>query len=348
MSPRLEVDLTRFRANIDTIRARVAPAELMLVVKDDAYGHGIPALVPSAVAAGVRWIGAFDVETAAAVRAAAEDADLRIFVWMLPTAADVSRAIALDLDLGIGDRALLEDVAQVARVAGVPVRVHLKIDTGLHRNGFRPEEWDAALHRARELEQDGILAVTGVWSHISEASDADDDEARVAYEDALARARAAGLRPAWRHLAASSASSARPDFRYDLVRVGAFAYGVAPAGGPTAEILGVQPIGRLVARVVRTTATRVIVDAGSLHGLPSALAGRARVGGSTGTHRLVSVGLFTSEIEAADLSVGDEVTVYGDGRDGSLGATGLAEQIGTIGEEIVTRLSPRVPRVYLP
>src|SRR5699024_7346914 len=145
------------------------------------------------------------------------------------------------------------DVGYLERVAGAAARadrvcdVHLKIDTGLHRNGVRPEEWAAFCARAAELERVGRIRVVGIWSHIAEASDAEDDLSRDAFDRAVAEARRAGLRPHTRHLAASAAAWHRPEFRYDLVRIGAFCYGVRSEDGP--EIPGTAPVSSLVARV---------------------------------------------------------------------------------------------------
>jgi alanine racemase len=340
MTARLDVDLDAFDANLAALRARVAPAELMLVVKDDAYGHGIARIVPRAVAGGTRWIGAFDIPTARAVRAVAGP-EPRIFVWMLPDAADVQAAIDIDLDIGVGDADLLEEVARTPR-RPAPVPVHLKIDTGLHRNGFRPEDWAAAVARARVLEQEGLIRVVGVWSHIAEASDAEDDAAREAFERAVSEASAAGLTPRWRHLSASSASFLRPEFRYDLVRIGAFTYGVSPAAGPTADELGLRPVGTLVATVI-AAGERVRVSVGAFDGLPSVLGGTFSVHTPDGMRRVERVGLREAEIEPWDgARTGEEIVIYGPSPAQS--ATQLAEAIGTIGEEIVTRLSPRVPR----
>lgn len=347
MSPRLEVDLAAFDHNLAVIRRTIGSAEFMLVVKDDAYGHGIPALLPRAVTAGVRWVGAFDVPTARAVRRAVGSAT-RIFVWMLSSPDDVAEAIDLDLDLGIGDPELLEDVADRARTALSPVRVHLKIDTGLHRNGFRPEGWDAAVRRARDLEREGLMQIVGVWSHIAEASRQDDDDARAAFERGLENARDLGVVPALRHLSASSASFARPDFRYDLVRIGAFAYGIAPTDGPTATALGLRPIARLVTRVVDVDEDIARIAIGSLDGLLSTLGGRIEVGTAHGPRRLLFVGSSESGIDGAGLVIGDEVVVYGPGTCGEHTATALAQSIGTIGEEIAVRISPRVERTYSP
>jgi alanine racemase len=345
VTARLQVDLGRLTANIARVRTTVAPAELMLVVKDDAYGHGLEPVVHAAAGEGVRWFGAFDVRTGRAVREALGP-DVRIFTWIAASRDDVEDAIAARLDIGVGDAALLEDVARGAAEAGDTARVHLKIDTGLHRNGVRPEDWPTFVARAAALEATGVLDVVGVWSHIAEASDEEDDIARAAYDLALEQARDAGLRPRMRHLAASAASFARAEFRYDMVRVGAFCYGIRSAGGPDAADLGLAPAARLQAEVTAVRDAEVEVGIGALHGLPSTLAGRAYVGTPAGRRALLRVGRSSIVDAWAGAAVGDTVTVYGPGGAGEGSATDLAELIGTIGEEIAVRVSPLVPRVY--
>jgi len=346
VSARLHVDLKALVANIDSVRSTVAPAELMLVVKDDAYGHGLEQVIGAASGAGVDWFGAFDVRTGCAVRAAAGDRP-RIFAWIAASRDDLDAAIDARLDLGIGDMDLLEELGDAARSAHAAVRVHLKIDTGLHRNGVRPEQWPAFLQRASALAAEGVIDVVGVWSHISEASDAEDDQARSVFEWALDQARSAGLRPAVRHLAASAAAFARAEFRYDMVRVGAFCYGIRPAGGPDARELGIAPVGRLEADVVEARDDGVRIALGSLDGLPSSLQQHAAVGTPAGRRPLLAIGPSHSLVAAwPGAHVGDVVTVYGPGAAGEVTATDLAELIGTIGEEIALRVSPLVQRSY--
>ena len=346
MTARLHVDLTALASNIARVRATVAPAELMLVVKDDAYGHGIEAVVRTAAAAGVTWFGGFDVRTGTAVRAAAGD-DARIFAWIAASRDDLDAAIAARIDLGIGDAGLLEELADAAADAGATPRVHLKIDTGLHRNGVRPEHWATFVARAAQLQTAGRIDVIGVWSHIAEASDAEDDDARAVFEWALRQAEVAGIRPEDRHLAASAASFARPEFRYDMVRVGAFCYGIRSAGGPSADDLGLVPVAQLDADVLEVGEALVTIGIGALDGLPSSLRHRAVVGTPSGARPLLLVGGSESVVGAwPGAAVGDVVTIFGEGARGEGSSTDLAELIGTIGEEIALRVSPLIPRVY--
>src|SRR3546814_3820768 len=157
VTARLVVDLDAFAANLRVIRGQIAPAHHMLVVKDDAYGHGLLPVVRRAHAEGLRWFGAFDTATGRAVREALGP-DVRVFVWMLESTDDLHAAVEADLDLGVGDDLLLEDLAALgpAPAGSLPPRVHLKIDTGLPRNGLRPDQWPDAVGRA--AEQTGTAA----------------------------------------------------------------------------------------------------------------------------------------------------------------------------------------------
>ncbi|WP_150956655.1 alanine racemase [Microbacterium testaceum] len=343
MSAVYRVDLDAFARNLHRVREAVEPAAHMLVAKDDAYAHGLEPIVTRAVAEGVRWIGAFDVITGAAVRRVAGP-DVRIFVWLIGGADDLAAGVAADLDLGIGDEALLDDLAGLD--AGRPARVHLKIDTGLHRNGIRPERWEAALAQTSALIGAGRASFEGIWSHISEASDADDDDAREVFLTARDAARAAGLEPTFSHLAASAAGFARGEFREDLVRVGAFSYGIRPAGGPGEQELGIEPIATLRATVTAVDAAGVHLDVGSLHGVPSTLSGRFDVRTPEGPRRVETITPVETVLAPwAGARTGDEIAVFG--RDALHTATDLAELVDTIGEEIALRVSPTVARAYI-
>lgn len=343
MNATLTVDLDAFAANLAHMRERVAPAELMLVVKDDAYGHGLERIVSRAHDAGVRWIGAFDVASGVRVRAVLGD-DARVFAWMVSGIGDARAAVDATLDLGIGDPAALEEVAEAARLAGRSARVHLKIDTGLHRNGVRPEEWPEFVARAVHLERAGRIEVVGIWSHIAEASDDDDDASREQFLAAIAAAEQQGVRAPVRHLAASAAAFARAEFRFDLVRVGAFCYGIRPAGGPSDADLGIAPVASLDAPVVSVHPDGVRVGIGSADGVPSTLGGRIDVvtpGGDRLVRRIDD--LETTVDPWPGAAVGQSIRIYGVG---TAGPTDLAEKIDTIGEEIALRLSPLIERRY--
>ena len=127
-----------------------------------------------------------------------------------------------------------------------------------------------------------------------------------------------------------------------MSRIGAFCYGIRSADGP--ELDGVRPAARLVAPVVRVEGDSAIVAVGSLDGVPSTLTGMT-VGTPAGSRAVSTIDVATMTVEGwPEMAVGDEVTIFGPGAQGEETATTLAERIDTVGEEILTRLGPRIRR----
>lgn len=339
--PVLTISREQFRVNLEAVMRRLSSSQLMIVMKDDAYGHGAGWAAEDALRAGVRWFGSYDIATGVNLRRRLEG-EPRIFAWATSDDDEVAGALLHDLDLGVGSEAYLERVIAQAGSLGRRASVHLKIDTGLHRNGIRPEDWDRILARTRAAEDTGALRLVGVWSHLSEASDEADDESRAIFTAACDAVTRTGDAPEITHLTASAASWWRPELRGTVSRIGAFCYGIRSAGGPDLE--GILPIATLSASVIAVEDERVVIDAGSFDGIPSTLVG-IDVGTSGGVRRLEKISETCSEVASWDgAAVGDEVRIFGPGAWGEASATSLAERIGTVGEEILTRLAPRVRR----
>ncbi|MBN6189649.1 alanine racemase [Aneurinibacillus sp. BA2021] len=340
--PELRLSARTLRDNIAAVTSRLDGCELMLVLKDDAYGHGLTWTVETAVQAGVASFGSYDVRGGLDVRRLVGP-EARVFAWATSTDAEIDEALLQGIDLGVGTVEYLHRIIARAEALGAVARVHLKIDTGLHRNGVLPEDWPGAIAQARAAEAAGQLSLEGIWSHIAEASDREDDDAQAVFLDAVRAAGGTGPTPAALHLTASAASWWRPELRGTVARIGAFCYGIRSADGP--ELEGVRPVARLVAPVARVEEGRAVIEVGAFDGLPSTLVG-ARVGTPAGARVLERIEPFFAQIEGwAGLSVGDEVTIFGPGEAGESSATTLAERIDTVGEEILTRLSPRIRRV---
>jgi alanine racemase len=357
-APRREarIRLDALAGNVDVLRRAVAPAQLMAVVKADAYGHGVLPVARTAVEAGADWLGVADLNEALALRAAGIDAPL--LAWLHGAQPDFAAAVEAGIEVGVSTSVQLE----AAAAAGATV--HLKFDTGLSRNGFAPAEVSAALARAAELERAGKLRVRGLMSHLSGASPHDDDAQRSGFEGIAAAASAAGLEPELRHLAASLAGLTRPESRFDLVRVGIALYGVAPDASVDPAASGLRPVMQLATEVVgvrrvpagtgvsygythRTPGetTLALIPLGYADGIPRHASGRAQV--AIGGVRYPVVGRvamdqFVVDVGDAPVRVGDEVIVWGEG---APSADEWADVAGTIGYEIVTRVGPRVTRV---
>jgi len=353
---------------VRTIAAIVGPAAVMAVVKADAYGHGAVAVARAALDAGAERLGVADVGEALALREAGIGAP--ILAWLHDPGADFREPIARDVELGVSSVGQLRAVADAAASVGHTALVHLKLDTGLSRNGIAPAEWPDAVAEAARLEREGLVRVRGLFSHLANTSPEEDAAQLDAFLRGVEVAEAAGLRPESRHLASSAAALRFPEARLDLVRIGIGLYGIPPFGdGTTAADLGLRPAMTLRGRVaaVRRLApgagvsyghawradrhtTLALVPLGYADGVPRQASGRAEV--LLGGRRRPVVGRiamdqFLVDVGDDEVAVGDEVVLFGDPATGAPSADDWGDAADTIGYEIVTRIGPRVPRTYL-
>jgi alanine racemase len=366
------VDLAAIRDNVALLAGLAAPAATMAVVKADAYGHGLVPVARAARDGGASWLGTAVVAEALALRAAGVDG--RILTWLAAPGEDWSAALAADVDVSAYADWQLEEIAAAARAAGTAARVHLKVDTGLGRGGAMPARWPALVRLARQREAEGSVQVVGVWTHLAYA-DAPGHPTIAAqlevFDEAVALAERAGLRPQVRHAANSAATLTLPSAHYDLVRPGLAVYGLSPVPDVAgASQLGLRPAMRLQARVAlvkdapsghgvsyghtytTTRATRLaLLPLGYADGVPRHASGTGpvRVGGRTvPVAGRVCMDQVVLDVGDAPVEPGDLAVLFGDGSHGEPTAQDWADAAGTISYEIVTRVSGRLPRRYLP
>ncbi len=362
------IDLDALRSNLAACRAVTGEAAVMAVVKADAYGHGLVPCARAALEGGATWLGTALLSEAVALRDAGVGG--RVLAWLAVPGAPWADCLERDIDVSVSALWALDEVCDAARATGRRARVHLKADTGLSRNGATPDDWPELVAAARVAELEGLVEVTGLWSHFATADVP--THASVAaqlsvFDEALALADGAGLRPEVRHLANSAGALGVPRSRHDLVRVGIAMYGLSPGHDiGTAQALGLRPVMTLKARlasVKRIAAgsgvsyghsyvtdhdtTVGLVPLGYADGLPRAAAnvGPLRAAGADRTiSGRVCMDQVVVDLGDSVAAAGDEVVIFGTG---GPSADDWAAACGTIGYEIVTRVGPRVPRVTL-
>src|ERR1700741_2938412 len=167
-------------------------AAVMAVVKADGFGHGAVPVARAALSSGATWLGVTTCAEALQLRAGGITAP--ILSWLHSPLEDFGAALLSNVDLSVSSREHLRAVAASAARLGVSAEVHLKADTGLHRNGARPEEWRELVRLARDLETAGHVRVRGVWSHLVGGTAATGSQVRL-FDEAVEVARGAGLRP---------------------------------------------------------------------------------------------------------------------------------------------------------
>jgi alanine racemase len=366
-----EIDMAAFRSNVAALKEH-AGVPVMVVVKADGYGHGILACAREARAAGAEWLGVATPTEALTLREAGDTGPM--LAWLYGMDEDLTPLVAADVDVSAQSVEQIGRVISAAAVAERRARVHLKIDTGLSRNGTPAYDWQRVCAAAAEAEHAGALAVVGIWSHFAAADEPGHPSVPLqmeAFQRAYEQARAAGLEPTLRHLSNSAGALVVPEARLDLVRVGIASYGIDPAPG-IAALAGValRPVMRLRAQLVNVkqieagagvsygwtwtaeaTTTVGLVPLGYGDGIPRHAGNRAWVGWS-GTRvpvrGRICMDQFVVELGAGRVAQpGEEVIIFGAGDHGEPTAADWAAWCDTIGYEIVTRIGTRVPRRYL-
>ncbi len=353
-----EIDLDAIAHNVGVLCAFVRPAAVMAVIKADAYGHGAVEIARAAMEAGVACLGVATLEEGIAVRRSGLTAPVLVLGVLGPP--DLAEALAHGLHVTLGAVDAIEALATL--VSARPVGVHLKVDTGMGRLGVFPHDVPRVL---AALDRHGI-ALHGCYTHLACADDPDPTFS----QQQLARFRPVVAEVRRRHphvivhAANSAAALAYPETRFDMVRIGLALYGLYPAPHLRGRIQ-LQPVMSLKSRVVRVTRMEAgaTVSYGATYDLPGpTTVATVACGYADGYPWLTSntgevvirgrrhpiVGRVTMDhlmvdAEEQPLAGGDEVVLFGK----EVTADEVARWAHTIPYEIMCRVSPRVPRIYL-
>lgn len=357
-----EIDVAAITENVRHLR-RLTESEVIAVVKADGYGHGAVRSAVAALEGGASRLGVADVGEALDLRRRGVMAP--ILSWLHAPDTSFEEAASVGIELGISS---FDQLLRAAAAASHdrPVGVHLKLETGLGRNGIAPADYRVVFAEAARLERIGRVRVIGLFSHLSNTSAEDDRAALRVFHDGVATAAAAGLAPPLRHIAATHAALALPEARLGCVRVGIGIYGLSPFADRTSAELGLRPAMTLRAPIVavrRVAAgqgvsygydyrtdretTLALVPLGYADGVPRSASGAGPV--SIGGRRFrvagrIAMDQFVVDVGDLEVAVGDDAVLFGDPTLGVPSADEWAEAAGTINYEVVTRIGPRVPR----
>ena len=355
------IDPAAIAANINLLK-RTTSADLLAVVKADAYGHGLVPVAKAALNAGASWLGVALLEEALTLRSHGVTAPL--IAWLVPPGSDFESAIKHNIDIAVPSIAIFHEVVTAGKIVGIKPRIHIEVDTGMTRGGFL-DEWQ------RFLTVDfSHVDVIGFFSHFARADEPGQPQNQVQRERFLAmrdELKKVGVVPQISHLSNSAATLVDGDSAFDMVRTGIAMYGLHPDASLlrneelqpamqlraklhlVKEVPAGSPVGYgATAMTVRDTKLGVVAM-GYADGIPRIARGagifhRGRRAPLIGR---VSMDQFVVDLGPDSLAEsGDWVTVFGSGRAGEYTADDWAAAAGTINYEIVTRIGPRVPRIY--
>ena len=363
---RVEIDLGALASNVRRIKALAGDGrKLMAVIKADAYGHGAVEVARAALANGADMLAVANLAEAAQLRENGVRAPI-LTLSHVP-AAQLDEALRLDLSLTVYDKSLAgQYLAALAKGRG-RLRVHLKLDTGMHRLGVMPGE---ALEVARRLDAVPTISLEGVYTHFAAADeDADYTSAQLAaFRRALDALRAAGIAPPYVHAANSPALLTRRETCFNVVRPGVLLYGLSPMED-SPRPPGFRPVMRWSTRVAQVKTLSPGSRVGYGHGyttlgeetlavLPVGYADglrrkpqtwravllhgqRAPLAGRVSMEKII---VDVSEIPG--VQIGDEAVLLGaQGRD-EISAEEIGGWLGSNNYEVACTIAPRVPRSY--
>lgn len=356
------VDLSAIKHNVELLK-KTAGTKLLAVVKADAYGHGLVPVAKAAISAGADYLGVALLEEAIALREAGIEAP--ILAWLVQPGSDFKKAIELDIDLAAASLKALQEISAASE--NKKARVHLEVDTGMTRGGFLAE-WDQLT--AEHLQN---VEVVGIFSHFARADEpgeVQNDEQLARFSEMVERVHSFGFTNVIRHLSNSAATIKNHAAAFDMVRAGIAMYGLSPdvATLGNSQSLALRPAMQLRAAIYlvkdvpantpvgygATESTSAdtklgVIAMGYADGIPRIAHG---AGVWSAGKKAFSIGRVSMDQFVVDLGAqskaqsGDWVVIFGNGSHGEFTADdwGVASQ--TINYEIVTRIGPRVPRIY--
>ena len=365
-----EINLSAITQNFKSIKSRTN-ADVLAVVKADAYGHGLIPVSKALEEAGADWFGTALLEEAINLRIVGILKP--IISWLTPLGEDFKSAIGLDIDLGIPSIDLLDEVIKAASLTGKTARIHLEIDTGMSRGGVL-SEWDQLIKSVLAGVNLKQLKVIGIWSHFARADEPDElmnQEQLSLFEEKVNQAKAAGIDAQFIHIANSAALFTNKSSHKNIIRSGIALFGLSPdikTIGDSSS-LGLKPAMKLKAKlnlvkevkagssvgyggtaVLKSDTKLGVVALGYADGIPRSTNNLAGV--FVDKKRAPIIGRVSMDQFVVDLGItstaktGDEVIVFGDGSNGEYTVDEWAKAANTINYEIITRIGPRVPRIY--
>jgi len=356
------VNLTAIKTNVAKLKAK-AGVDLLAVVKADAYGHGLVPVAKAALEGGATWLGVALLEEAITLRAAGITAP--ILAWLVPPGSDFQSAVDNEIDIAV---ASLKALTEVGAVKGAKrPRVHLEVDTGMTRGGFL-SEWSEI--DANDLQG---VEIVGIFSHFARADEPgqpQNSEQLTRFKKMVATLESFGFTNLIRHLSNSAATLVDHASAFDMVRTGIAMYGLSPDVTTlgTSQKLDLipamtlraklhlvknvpagSPVGYGATAITKSDTKLGVVAMGYADGIPriAQSAGVTFNGKKAPIIGRVSMDQFVVDLGPDSIAQsGDWVTIFSTGTNGDYTADDWGAASGSINYEIVTRIGPRVPRIY--
>jgi alanine racemase len=227
---RIIVDLAAIKYN--AFRAQqVSGSKLMGIVKANGYGHGLVEAGLAYISAGALYLGTAQPYEAVKLRKSGIDPDLvHILTWMITLDTDLKELAELKIDYSVGNYEILDKTVELSQALGRPIDVHVKVDHGFGRDGFRPEDLENATQKLAEAVSKKYIRIRGLWTHFAMAGPTEEPDNKflvnfiLNFRDRLTKL---GVDSGLLHVANSLTLIFSPEYSFDMVRPGFYCYGLA-------------------------------------------------------------------------------------------------------------------------
>lgn len=360
-----EINLDALKSNFRVTKDLLGRKKILVVLKADAYGHGSKEVAECLAREGVNMLGVASIEEGIELRK--EGIKTPILILSPMPYDGVEGIFEYSLTPTVTELQFAKILTREAKKWGVRIKIHIEMDTGMGRTGFSMDE---ALDFIKEGKKNPHLELEGVFTHFPAADS--DREFTVfqikRFDNLLKRLSQIGVNPPLAHTANSAAFLNTRKSWFDMIRPGLIIYGIPPA--KTNENIRLKPVLNLKTRVVnlrylpegssvsynRTFFTKAdakiaVLSVGYGDGYPRALSNKGEV--LLKGRRVKIVGTVCMDLtmidvgEFKDVRVDDEVTLIGGIEKEIITVADVARWADTIPYEITSRISPRVPRVYI-
>lgn len=372
----IEIDQRALASNIASLRSVLAEgSRLCAVLKANAYGHGQKEVAQICSRNGIDVFAVDSLDDALALRAMFPSATLIVLGYVLHERLE--EAVRAQIDLTVYDRETIRVLESIGAAGARKISIHLKIETGTHRQGVMPDEMADLLDL---LGGTSHVEVVGVSTHFANVEDTTDTRYATSqltrFQEAVDIIRAAGHTPRWVHCACSAAVILYPETHNSLVRTGIALYGIWPSS-PTqltaikhmvkcdltpvltwkTRIAQVKmlpagvPIGYGLTETTRRPTRLAVLPVGYWDGYDRGLSiiGEVLIAGA----RCKIIGRICMNMMMVDVSsvpnaaAEQEVVLIGISGRHRVTADELAAKVGTISYEILTRINPLLPRLVM-
>ncbi|MEN6462941.1 MAG: alanine racemase [Syntrophomonas sp.] len=363
-----EIDLTAIRHNIKNIKKLLQPdTRLMCIVKANAYGHGMVEVARASLDEGASFLGVATLDEALGLREAGIDTPILVLGYIPGEYAEI--VVANNIRPTVFNINAAEDLSRAATRLGQPAWVHIKIDTGMSRLGFPPEQ--TAIDTIIKISKLPGITVEGIFTHFAVADIEDKTftyKQLESFKKTIFELEKRGIHIPLQHIGNSAAIMDIPEAQLNMVRSGIITYGLYPSREVKTERLKLIPAMRLISKVIMiknlppgrsvsygrtftspTELTVATIPVGYADGYSRLLSNRAWAvvkGKKVPLIGRVCMDQCMFDVSGAEgIKEGDEVILFGRPEDG-ITVDDLAEIVGTINYEMVCLITSRVPRVY--